>query len=98
MNPTHSEIVPMAITNEPIEETHELIRVFHQTKKTLPILRNIYLTFKNVKPVLNAIAGYELSHKRPQLSINDAESITDNLINVSTAVKNHKYIVNPTNQ
>ena len=61
MNPTLGEVVPMATTSQPNEETQVLIRLFHQTKKTLPILSYNDLNDENVKLVLNIFAGYELN-------------------------------------
>ena len=61
----------------------------------LPILSYNDLTGESVKPVLNTFARYKLNHERLLLSINDATYVTENLINVSTAVQNPKYHDNP---
>ena len=53
----------MATTSQPNKETHELIRSFHQTKNTLPILSCKDVTDERVKPVLNMLAGYEPNHE-----------------------------------
>ena len=76
MNPPQGEVVLMATTSQPNQETQDLIRLFHQIKKTLPILRYNYLPDKSIKPVLNAFAGYEPNHENPLFSINDTKNVT----------------------
>ena len=72
----------MATISQSSEETQELIRLFHQTKKTLHILSYNDLTDENVNHVLNTFAEYELNHENPPFSINNARDLTANLINV----------------
>ena len=91
MNPHQGEVIPTATTSLPNEETQELTRLFHQTKKTLPILSYNGLTEENIKPMLDTFAGYEPSHESPSFSINDEKDVTTNLINVSAAFQNTKY-------
>ena len=80
MNPPQGEIVPIAITSQSNEETQELTRLFHRTKKTLPILSYNDLTDEIVKLVLNTFAGYELKYESSPFSINDAKDVTANLM------------------
>ena len=85
----------MATKSQPNEETQELIRLLHQTKKTLPILSFNDLTDESVKPELNTFARYESNYESPKFSINDAKNVAANLINDSTAAQNPKYHDNP---
>ena len=85
----------MATTSQPNEEDQELTRLFHQTKKTLPILSYKNMTDESVKHVLNTFAGYEPNHDVPPFSINDAKDLIANLISVIAAIQDLKYHVNP---
>ena len=88
----------MEATNKPKEETLELIRLFHQAKKTLPIMSCNYLTDESVKLVLNIFVRYEPNYESPPFSINDAKDVTAHLINVATVVQNPEYHENPSKQ
>ena len=88
----------MATVSQPNEETLELIRLSHQTNKTLSVICYYDLTDESVKHVFNTLAGYEHNHKSPRSSINDSKDVTANLINVSTSVQNPKYHETPKNQ
>ena len=72
-----------------------MTRLFHQTKKRLPILNYKDMTDESVIPVLNTLAGYEPNHKNPPFSINDAKNVTANLIGVPAVIQEPKYNVNP---
>ena len=91
MNPPQSELILMGKISQPNEETQELVRLFHETKKTLPILSHTDLTEKSVNPVSNAFLRYETNHERLQLSINDVKDVTVSLFNASSAVQNPEY-------
>ena len=84
----------MATTSQSNEEAQELKRLFHQTKKTFPILSYKDMADESVKPVLNTLAGYEPYHESPPFSINDAKYVTANLISVSDTIQDSKYHVN----
>ena len=88
----------MLTTRQPNEESQELIRLFHQTKKTLRIPSHNELTDESTKPVLNKLARYEPNNERSPFSISDAMGVTAHLINVSTAVQSSKYHDTPANQ
>ena len=68
----------MVTTSQANEETQELKRLFHQTKKTLPKLRCNNLADERVKPVLNTFAGCEPNQENPTISIKDAKGVTAN--------------------
>ena len=87
----------MAITGQPNEETQELIKLFHQNKRTLLILSYNELTDEGVIPVLNIFATCESSHERSLFSISDAKDVTASLISVSSAVQNPKQHENSKN-
>ena len=91
MNPSQTEIIPVATNIQPDEGASELIKLFYLTGKTFPILNNSDLTDESSKRVLNTFAGYESSHISSPFSINNAKDVTANLIDVSTADQNPKY-------
>ena len=95
MNPPQGEVVPMATTSQPSQESQELTRLFHQTKKALTILSYKDITDESVKLVLNTFAGYVPNHESPPFSINDAKDVTANLISITGAIQDLKYRVNP---
>ena len=95
MNPPQGKVVPMATTSQPNQESQELTRLFHKTKKTLPILSYKDMTDESVKPVLRTFDGYEPNHESPPFSINDAKDVTANLISVTAAIQDPKYHVSP---
>ena len=88
----------MATTSQPNQDTLELIRLFQQTKKMLPILSYNDMTNESVKPVLITLAGYELNHESLTFSINDARDVTASLISATVPFRRPKYHVNPKNQ
>ena len=95
MNPPQGEVVPMATTSQPNQESQELTRFVHQTKKTLPMLSYKDMTDESVKPVLNRFAGYEHNHESPPFSINDAKEVTGNLMGVTIAIQDPTHHVQP---
>ena len=42
---------------------------------------------ESVKPVLNTLAGYEVNHENPPLSINDVRDTTGNFPSVTAAIQ-----------
>ena len=95
MNPPQGEVALMAITSQPNQETKELTRLFHHTKKKLPILSYKYMTNVCVKPVLKTFAEYEPKHESPPFSINDRRDVTATLIRVTDTIQDPKDHVNP---
>ena len=95
MNVPQGEVVPMATASQPNQESQELTRLFHQTKKTLHILSYRDMSDESVKPVLNAIVGYEPNHESPLFSINNAKDVTASLRSVTATIQENKYNVNP---
>ena len=95
MNPPQGEVIRMATTSQPSQETQEMTRLFHKTKKTLPILSYNDMTDENVKFILNTFTGYEPHHDSPAFSFNYAKDVTANLISVTAAIYDPKYHVNP---
>ena len=87
----------MATTSQPNQESRELTRLFHQTKKTHHNLMDMDMTGGRVKLVLNTIAGYEPNHESPPFSINRAKNVTANLISATAAIQDPKYHVSPNN-
>ena len=81
----------METTSQTNGETQGIIRLLHQTEKTLPMLNYNNLTDESVKSVLKTFAGYELNHKSTIFSVNKANDVTTNLTNVSTIVQNPLY-------
>ena len=81
----------MPTSSQPNEETQELKRLFHQTKRTFSRLNYNDLTDESVRSVLSTIAGYETNQENPPFSINDAKDLTASLINVSNLVQDPKY-------
>ena len=47
------------------------------------------------KSVLTSLARYEPNHESPLLSINDGRNVTANLISVTAAIQDPKYLKNP---
>ena len=84
----------MATTSQPNQETLDLTRLFHQTKKTLPILSNKDMADESVKPVLHTFARSEPNHEIIPPSINDARDTTAKLISVTVTTQDPKYHVN----
>ena len=76
------------------EQAQELKRLFHQTKKTLYILRYVDDTDECIKPVLNTFAGYDPNHGNPPFSIDDAKDVTANLINLVSIIEEPEYYKN----
>ena len=70
-------------------------RLFHPTKKTLPILSYKDMNDESVKPVLNTFAGYEPNHENTPFSINDSKYVTASLISVTAAIQDLKHHANP---
>ena len=70
----------MVTTSQSNEETQELIRLFHQSKKTLPMLSYNGLTDESVKPVLKTFIRYEPNHESSPFSIKDAKDVSANLM------------------
>ena len=95
MSPLQCEVVPMATTSQPNEETQKITRLFHQTKKTLSLLTYNELSDESVEHVLKTFAEYEPNHDRPPFSINDEMDVTADQFNVYTAVQNPKYRDSP---
>ena len=87
----------MVITSQPNQESRELKRLFHQTKKTHPKLSYEDMPGGRIKLVLNTIDGYEPSGESPPFSINSAKNVTDNLISTTAAIQDLKYHVTPNN-
>ena len=85
----------MTTTNQINEETQELIRSFHLTKKTLPILIHNELTAESGKPVLNTFARYASNHETPPFSFIDAKDVIASLIDLPANVHNPKYQKSP---
>ena len=90
MSPPQGEVVPTATTSQLSQESQELTRLFHQIKKTLPILSYKDTTDEIANPVLNTLARYEPYHKSPQFPINDGKDVTTNLISVTAAPSRFK--------
>ena len=95
MSPSQGDAVQMATMSQPNEEAKELTRLFHQTKKTFPILSYKDMTDESVKPLLNTFAGYEPDHESPLFSINNAKDVTASLISDTASIQDPKYHVNP---
>ena len=53
------------------------------------------MTDRNVKPVLNKVAGHETYHESPRFSINDANDVTANFINATAVIQDFDYHENP---
>ena len=87
----------MEITSKPNEGAQGLIRLFHQTKKTLPILSYNDLTNENVKTMLNAFARYEPNHENSLFSINYVKDVTVNLM-FPMLFRIPNTMISPTNQ
>ena len=85
----------MASMSQPDQESQKLTRLFHQTKKTLPILSYTDMTDESVKPVLNTFVGNEPYHESPPFSINDANDVTASLTRVIATIQNPKFHVDP---
>ena len=88
MNPPQGEVVPIATTSQPAEETHKLTRLIGQTNKKLLVPNYIALIDESVKLVLSTFAVYELNHESRLFSVNDSMDLAAYLVNVSTAVQN----------
>ena len=56
MNSPQGEVAPMATTSQPKKETLELIKLFHQTRKMLPIQIYYEQADESVKLVLDSFA------------------------------------------
>ena len=95
MNPHKGEVLSMAITSQPNQETQELTRIFHQKKTTLLIRSNKDMTELSVKSVLSTFATYEPNHESPPFSINDTKDVMASFISVIAAIQDPKYHVNP---
>ena len=95
MSSPQGEVIPTATKSQPNQETQELKRIFHQTKKTMHKLRKKDMTDKSIKSVLNTFAGYEPNHESPPFSVNDAKDVTANLISVTDDSQDPKYHMNP---
>ena len=91
MNSPQYDVVPMTTKHQPNEVAQELTRFFRQSKKTLSILSYNNQADESVKPVLNTLAGYESNHESSPFSTNDVKDVTNNFINVFTAMQNLKY-------
>ena len=61
MSHSKSEIIMMVTTSQQNEKTQELTKLFHQTKKTIRILRYNGLLDVSVKNVLKTFAEFELN-------------------------------------
>ena len=91
MSPPPGEVTLMETTSRPNDETQELIRLLHQTKKKLPILSYDDLADGSIKLVLDTLVAYEPNHESPPLSIIDAKDFTASLINFSTTIVSPRY-------
>ena len=95
MSPPQGEVVSMVTTRQPNQESQELTRLCHQTKKTPSILSYKDMTDESVKPVLSMFAGYEPNYESPPFSINDAKDVTASLISVAAAIQDPICNMNP---
>ena len=86
MNHPQGEVLPIPTTSQTNQETQELIRLFYQTKKKLPILIYKEMNDESVKPVLNMFAEIKTNHESPTFSINDAKDFTASLISVTAII------------
>ena len=79
MNTPQGEVKPMETTSQSNQDSKELTRLFHQTKKTLPVLSYKDMSDESVNPVLNTLIGYEPAHESPHVFYQRCEGCNSQL-------------------